>query len=132
MTGGNLSSGSLPSLVAIDLGAESCRVSLLTPGTVGPQIRLVHRFPNAPVSRGESLFWDLKQILQEIERGLLRCGEQATAPVASISVDGWAVDYVRLDGAGWPIGLPFCYRDLRTKTMVKALERRCLREELFA
>jgi rhamnulokinase len=128
----NLPPASLPSLVAIDLGAESCRVSLLTPGTEGPQIRLVHRFPNAPVSRGESLFWDLEQILLEIERGLLRCGEQATAPVASIGVDGWAVDYVRLDGAGRPIGLPFCYRDLRTEAMVKALEGRCPREELFA
>jgi rhamnulokinase len=119
----NLPSGSLPSLVAIDLGAESCRVSLLTPGTEGPQIRLVHRFPNAPVARGESLFWDLEQILQEIERGLLRCGEQATSPVASISVDGWAVDYVRLDGAGRRIGLPFCYRDLRTEAVVNARVR---------
>ena len=131
MAGSNLPSGRLPSLVAIDLGAESCRVSLLTPGIEGPQIRLVHRFPNAPVSRGESLFWDLEQILKEIERGLMLCGEQASSPVASIGVDGWAVDYVRMDGAG-PIGLPFCYRDLRTEAMVKRLEAQCPREELFA
>ena len=131
MAGSNLPSGRLPSLVAIDLGAESCRVSLLTPGIEGPQIRLVHRFPNAPVSRGESLFWDLEQILPEIERGLMLCGEQASSPVASIGVDGWAVDYVRMDGAG-SIGLPFCYRDLRTEAMVKRLEAQCPREELFA
>jgi rhamnulokinase len=132
MAGSNLPSGSLPSLVAIDLGAESCRVSMLTPGNDGPQIRLVHRFANAPVSRGESLFWDLERILPEIEQGLLRCGEQATAPIASIGVDGWAVDYVRLHDDGRPLGLPFCYRDLRTEAMVKALEARCSREELFA
>jgi rhamnulokinase len=132
LAGGNFPSGSIPSLVAIDLGAESCRVSLLTSGTEGPRIRLVHRFPNAPVSRGESLHWDLERILAEIECGLLRCGEQATAPITSIGVDGWAVDYVRLNGEGRPIGLPFCYRDLRTEAMVKALERRCSREELFA
>ncbi len=131
MAGSNLPSGSLPSLVAIDLGAESCRVSLLTPGT-RPQIRLVHRFANAPVSRGESLFWDLERILPEIERGLLQCGEQATAPIASIGVDGWAVDYVRLNGDGQPLGLPFCYRDLRTEAMVDFLEARCSREALFA
>lgn len=131
MAGTNLPLGSFPSFAAIDLGAESCRVSLLTPGTEGPQIRLVHRFPNAPVSRGESLFWDLEQILPEIERGLLRCGEQANAPIASIGVDGWAVDYVRLNGNGEPIGLPFCYRDLRTESVLTALQSRCSREELF-
>jgi rhamnulokinase len=132
LAGSNLPSGNLPSLVAIDLGAESCRVSLLTSGTEGPQIRLVHRFPNAPVLRGESLFWDLERILAEVERGLLQCGEQATAPIASVGVDGWAVDYVRLNGDGRPIGLPFCYRDLRTEAMVEALEARCSPEELFA
>ncbi len=132
MAGSNLPSGSLPSLVAIDLGAESCRVSLLAPGTEGPQIRLVHRFPNAPASRGESLYWDLERILVEVERGLLQCAEQSTAPIGSIGVDGWAVDYVRLNGDGRPLGLPFCYRDLRTQAMVESVEARCSREELFA
>jgi rhamnulokinase len=70
--------------------------------------------------------------MRELEIGLLRCGEQATASVASIGVDGWAVDYVRLNGDGWPVGSPFCYRDLRTEAMVKALEAQCPREELFA
>ena len=49
--------------IAVDLGAESCRVSLLTAGTEKPHIRLVHRFPNAPITQGESLFWDLKRIM---------------------------------------------------------------------
>lgn len=132
MAGSKLPSGSLPSLVAIDLGAESCRVSLLTTGTDGPQIRLVHRFPNAPMSRGDSLRWDLPRILEEVERGLLKCGEQTTGPIATVGVDGWAVDYVRLNGDGRPLGLPFCYRDPRTETMMESLEARCSREELFA
>jgi rhamnulokinase len=125
-------SGSFPSFVAIDLGGESCRVSLLTAGKANPQMRLVHRFPNAPVTRGQSLFWDLQRILSEIERGLLRCAELAAVPVASIGVDGWAVDYVRLNDGGQPIGLPFCYRDLRTEAMLKEVEVRCPRERLFA
>jgi rhamnulokinase len=128
----NLLSNKLPSLVAIDLGAESCRVSLLTSGEEKSQIRLVHRFANTPVTRGESLLWDLDRILREIEKGLLLCGKQATAPVASIGVDGWAVDYVRLNGDGHPMSLPFCYRDLRTEAMLKALEARCPRETLYA
>lgn len=124
--------GAPPSFVAIDLGAESCRVSLLTAVKGKLKIRLVHRFPNAPVTRGESLFWDLERILSQIERGLLRCAEMAAAPITSIGVDGWAVDYVRLNGGGEPIGLPFCYRDLRTEAMLKDVEARCPRERLFA
>jgi rhamnulokinase len=128
----DLPGSKLPSLVAIDLGAESCRVSLLTGSSEKPEIRLVHRFPNAPITRGESLFWDLDRILSEIEKGLLRCAEQVTVPIASIGVDGWAVDYVRLNDRGQPIDPPFCYRDLRTEPMLQAVEERCPRERLFA
>ena len=127
-----MSGSKLPSLVAIDLGAESCRVSLLTSRDEKPEIHLVHRFPNAPVMRGESLHWDLKSILSEIERGLRQCVEYAAAPIVSIGVDGWAVDYARLNDQGEPVGPPFCYRDLRTEAMLKAMEARCPRETLFA
>ena len=81
---GNLASGSSPSLVAIDLGAESCRVSLLTMQGEKPEVRLVHRFANAPVARGEALFWDLDRILSEIEQGLLRCDSCADQPLSEL------------------------------------------------
>ena len=119
----------LPSLVAIDLGAESCRVSLLTPGG---KMRLVHRFANAPVSRDESLVWDMDGILSQIATGLRLCAEDATSPIASIGVDGWAVDYVRLGSDDRPLGPPFCYRDLRTEATLAVMESRCPREKLFA
>ena len=122
----------LPSLIAIDLGAESCRISLLMGGNDKPHIRLVHRFANAPVARAESLFWDLDRIVQEIEAGLRSCAEQSTAPIASVAVDGWAVDYVRLNTDGRPIAPPFCYRDVRTETTLRAFEMCCSREILFA
>ena len=38
-----------PALVAIDLGADSCRVSLLHWIEGRPEILLVHRFANAPI-----------------------------------------------------------------------------------
>jgi rhamnulokinase len=41
--------------VAIDLGAESCRVSLLRWIEGRPEIELVHRISNGPVHRGASL-----------------------------------------------------------------------------
>jgi rhamnulokinase len=121
-----------PHLVAIDLGAESCRVSLLQWRGETPHIELVHRFSNAPVTIGESLHWDFSRILSGVEDGLLRCAEKTSAPIASVGVDGWAVDYVRLTETDLPIAQPFCYRDLRTEAMEAELAQRRSREELFA
>jgi rhamnulokinase len=100
--------------VAIDLGAESCRVSLLRWIDDRPAISEVHRIPNGPVSSGSSLHWPLDRILSGIEEGLRKAATEASEGVASIAVDGWAVDYVRLDPAGHPLHDPFCYRDERT------------------
>lgn len=121
-----------PHLVAIDLGAESCRVSLLEWRGDAPHIELIHRFSNAPVAIGERLHWDFRRIVSGVEEGLVRCAEKTSAPIAAIGVDGWAVDYVRLTETGLPIAQPFCYRDLRTEAMEAALARKCSREELFA
>ncbi|HTV15058.1 MAG TPA: FGGY-family carbohydrate kinase [Acidobacteriaceae bacterium] len=100
-------------MVAIDLGAESCRVSLLRWAGDAPKIRMVHRFANGPVADGASLRWDLERICVELERGLRLCADAAPEGVASLGVTGWGVDYVRLDPAGKPIAQPHCYRDAR-------------------
>ncbi len=121
-----------PNLVAIDLGAESCRVSLLQWRDQGPHIELIHRFSNSPVPIGEELHWDLSRILSEIENGLIRCAQRTSDAIASIGVDGWAVDYVRLDRGGVPLAQPFCYRDTRTESVEAELRQRCSDEELFA
>ena len=122
----------LPNIVAIDLGAESCRVSLLQWEGEEPRIELIHRFSNAPVTSGESLCWDFDRILAETEKGLLRCARAATTPIASIGVDGWAVDYVRVNKEGLPLRPPFCYRDPRTEATMREMESRCSQAELYA
>ncbi len=101
-------------LIAVDLGAESCRVSLLRWNGNEPSITLVHRFPNAPRTADGGLRWDLARIEAGLDTGLRRCAEIAAEGIRSIAVDGWAVDYVRIDAAGRPLGDPFCYRDERT------------------
>ncbi len=101
-------------LIAIDLGAESCRVSLLRWLQDGPEIRLIHRFANDAIATGGELHWNMSHILTELEVGLRRCAECVTEGVRSIAVDGWAVDYVRLDSHGRALAEPFCYRDERT------------------
>jgi rhamnulokinase len=100
--------------IAIDLGAESCRVSLLRWDDGLPQITEVHRIPNGPVQSGGSLRWPFAKILASIEEGLRKAAEVAGERIASIAVDGWAVDYVRLDEDEKPLYEPFCYRDERT------------------
>lgn len=126
----------LRALVAIDLGAESCRVSLLQKtaaphSSPGGQLHatLVHRFANAPVTDADgSLRWPLDAIEQGVLEGLQRCAALAPEGIRSIAIDGWAVDYVRLADvpADTPfcnnnggtlasaVAAPFCYRDDRT------------------
>jgi rhamnulokinase len=102
-------------LVAIDLGAQSCRVSLLRWHRNQPEIELVHRFSNAPVSTPQGLCWDIDAIFDGVITGLHACAARAPEGIASVAVDGWAVDYVRLNSIGDPVSLPFCYRDPRTE-----------------
>ena len=126
-----------PARVAIDLGAESCRVSLLrwpqrnsTDGS--PRIDVVHRIPNGPVHRGESLHWPLASILAGLEEGLRTCAALAPEGVASIAVDGWSVDYVRLAPDGGALHEPFCYRDERTVASKRAADALIPPLELYA
>jgi rhamnulokinase len=124
----------LRALVAIDLGAESCRVSLLRwvgeGSSVRPEIRLVHRFANHAVERDGGLRWNFALILEELDRGLAASAAIATEGIRSIAVDGWAVDYVRLDAAGEAMGDPFCYRDERTVESEAALHAKISPERM--
>ena len=120
-----------PGLIAVDLGAESCRVCLLRWAAERPQIQLVHRFANRPVQHGKKLTWDIERILQGVIEGLCRCAEIAEEGIASIGVDGWAVDYVRLGQDGRPLGDPRCYRDERTIAVEAKVQQLISREELY-
>jgi rhamnulokinase len=110
--------------IAVDLGAESCRVSLLRWVEGKPVITLVHRFPNAPREVEGGLKWDLKMIEAGLDAGVRRCAAIAEEGVRSIAIDGWAVDYVRLDMDGKPLDDPFCYRDERTVSAEQSLHRK--------
>jgi rhamnulokinase len=120
-----------PNLVAIDLGAESCRVFLLQWNGDVPQIELIHRCSNSPIARGSSLRWNLQALLDNVLTGLRLCAERTSAHVTSVGVDGWAVDYVRLNDDDLPVGEPFCYRDERTLASQASLEQHCPPELLY-
>src|SRR2546429_4123415 len=94
-------------LVAVDLGAQSCRVSLLRWKQGQPQMQVMHRFPNGPIATQDGLRWDIGRILDGVKDGLRLCADAAAEGIASVGVDGWAVDYLRLDENGDPLAHPF-------------------------
>ena len=101
-------------LIAVDLGAESCRISLMRWRGDRPEVELVYRFGNAPRERDGGWRWDLQRIVEGVEQGVRQAAAIAAEGIRSIAVDGWAVDYVRIDAEGRPLDDPFCYRDERT------------------
>jgi rhamnulokinase len=116
--------------IAVDLGAESCRVSLLRWKDGRPSIALVHRFANNPREVDGGLHWDLNCIVSGLEEGLRKCADLAPEGIRSIAVDGWAVDYVRVDSTGMPLADPFCYRDPRTIKAERSAHRKCSQERM--
>ena len=116
--------------IAVDLGAESCRVSLLQWKGEDPSIQLVHRFPNNPREIDGGLRWDLNCIVNGVEEGMRKCASLAPEGIRSVAVDGWAVDYVRVDAAGQPLADPFCYRDPRTTKAERSAHRKCSQERM--
>jgi rhamnulokinase len=116
--------------IAVDLGAESCRVSLLRWKNGRPAIELVHRFPNNPREIDGGLRWDLNCIVTGVEEGLRKCAGLAPEGIRSLAVDGWAVDYVRVDASGTPLADPFCYRDPRTVKAERSAHRKCSQERM--
>ncbi len=57
------------------------------------------------------------------KRDCARPRYRAPEGIASIAVDGWAVDYVRLNQRGQPLGQPFCYRDERSVRSKDAVDQ---------
>jgi rhamnulokinase len=119
-------------LVAIDLGAESCRVSLLRWTDRKPHIQMVHRFANAAIETAQGLRWDLTRICRELTIGLKHCATLAGEGIAAIAVDGWSVDYARLNSSAQPLYEPFCYRNERTVAIETALHEKLDRDRLYS
>ena len=119
-------------VVAVDLGAESCRVSLVNWQPKGATLRTVHRFHNGPKERDGHFYWDLSYLREGILEGLRLAAHEASGPIDSLGVDGWGVDYVRLDADLKPLHDPFCYRDPRTEKVPAQFWKTFPAERLYA
>jgi sugar (pentulose or hexulose) kinase len=74
----------------------------------------VTRFPNHPVSEGETLRWDITRLVQQVRAGILRAAHLYGRSLVSVGVAGWGVDYGLLDSSGDLLARPYSYRDNRT------------------
>jgi rhamnulokinase len=118
------------SYVAFDLGASSGRTVIGTLSGSRISLHEVHRFATPLRERDGSLSWDVEELWREIRRGLERAMREAP-DLRSISVDSWAVDYVPVDEAGWPLRDPHCYRDPRTRGRMEQAFQRVPAAELY-
>ncbi|MGA3161455.1 MAG: rhamnulokinase [Terracidiphilus sp.] len=120
-----------PCFVAVDLGASSGRViaSQLRDGSL--HLREVSRFSIAFAKDPNSgyLCWGIDAIEESVRQGI----EEASllAPIASIGVDSWGVDYVLLDAQSRRVGQAICYRDDRTQGMIEQVATRMSRAEIY-
>jgi rhamnulokinase len=120
-----------PCFVAADLGASSGRViaGQLREGFL--RLREVSRFSIAFAKDPHSgyLCWGIDAIEDSVRKGI----EDASrlAPIASIGVDSWGVDYVLLDAQLRRVGLPVCYRDARTQGKIEQVTARMPRAEIY-
>lgn len=118
--------------LGIDIGAESGRV--MAGLWDGQRVRLeeIHRFPNGGVWMGDSLRWNTVGLWAEIQNGLALAAKRFGKSVVSVGIDTWGVDFVLLSKSGELLGVPFHYRDARTRGILPRTFARVPREEIFA
>lgn len=118
------------SLLAIDLGGSSGKISRGRFDGARLSVEEVHRFPNDPVWVGDRFHWDILRIYHEIKQGFRAAA--AKGAVESFGIDSWGLDFGLLDAAGELIGNPGHYRDPRNISAMDRVLARVSREEIFA
>lgn len=117
-------------VLALDFGASSGRAMLACYDGNSIKLQEVHRFVNTPIEKDGNLYWDVPQLMQELETGLQKA--YAIAPFESIGIDTWGVDYGMLDKDGKLMGNPRHYRDKRSEGYSERLCAQMTSETLYA
>ena len=118
--------------LGIDVGAESGRVMAGLWDGATMRLDELHRFANGGVEIAGTLRWDVLRLWGEVQGGLAMAAQKYGDAIVSIGVDAWGVDYVLLSKTGELLGLPFTYRDARTRGLLEATLARVPRAEIFA
>ena len=115
--------------LAIDIGAASGRHIVGWQTENGVETREVYRFPTNVVRQGESLIWDVEELVYHVKEGI----DAALAifpKIESFSIDTWGVDYVLFRGERevWPC---YSYRDTRTDAVIPEVHGKIPFSELY-
>src|SRR6185312_4176982 len=114
--GGGRGGGGQPvtarTVAAVDLGAESGRVTAVSFDGARLDVRVVNRFGHEPGVRAGLLRWDIDGLWASIRSGLAELSRGAQ-PVSAVGVDTWGVDYGLYGADGALVDEPVSYRDPR-------------------
>ncbi len=117
--------------LTFDLGAGTIRTILgRWDGDGHLQISQLRSSPNEIINVMGNLHWDILGIYREVLEGMRLCAAKHTRSPVSLGVDTWGLDFGLLDGRGNLIGLPFSYRDSRTRGMREEFSAKISRERL--
>jgi len=121
----------VPTYTAVDLGATSGRVVNVRLDASGIDLDVVHRFPTTTLAneRGH-LVWDFDQLMRDVRDGIATAATRA--PVQSVAVDSWGVDYGLLDADGRHVGPVHAYRSDRTAGVMEAVTQQVTRERIYS
>lgn len=111
--------------LAVDLGATSGRVIVGQVTERSVTTTTVTRFSNVPLSWPDGLHWNLPAIYLHVLDGVRRAVTDF-GTVRSVGIDSWGVDYGLVGPDGRMLGLPYHYRDSRTRGLTDHLDEGAL------
>ena len=122
----------MTTMVAVDLGAQSGRVTLGRFDGERLTVDELHRFPNTPVRTHGTLHWDVLALYEGVLEGLRAAArETGGGGVDSVGVDTWGVDFGLLDRSGRLLANPVHHRDERHVRGVDAVLEAVPARELY-
>lgn len=122
--------GKTTNVIAIDLGASSGRLILVSLQDGLVSLEEIYRFANEGILAGERFYTDILHIYHELIRGL-RVFQQRHIPLDSFAIDAWGVDFGVIDREGELICNPYHYRDRQGAGMVERAEEIFGKKGLF-
>ncbi|MEO0081271.1 MAG: rhamnulokinase family protein [candidate division WOR-3 bacterium] len=117
--------------LAIDLGTESGRAVAGTLKAGKLAVEEIHRFPNRMVNVHGHWYWDIWHLYEEIKQAMRAYAKLARTRLQTIGIDTWGVDFGLLASDGSILGLPFSYRDPRTRGMIPKFQKLVPRQRIY-
>lgn len=116
-------------VLALDLGASSGRGVYTVIKNDTLELKEINRFSDYTIKQNNTLRWNMKKIIKEIENSLIKAS--SLGRIESAAVNTWGVDFGLLDENNSLIENPYHYRDLRTRGYSDKLKEIIKPSELY-